>query len=139
MTPQEAVALCRFTAACCPAQKFDEYTPDAWGLLLEHVRFVDAKEAVVAIARKSPWCAPAEIIAEVKKMRAKRIDEFGPITPPADLDPDDTTAYREWWKDVQRQIADGDLKPKELDLPERPMKQLEGAFQRIPRTRRDSA
>lgn len=134
MSPEEAVALCRFTAACCPAQKFDEFTPDAWGLLLADVRFVDAKEAIVAIARKSPWCAPAEIIAEVKKMRAKRIDEFGPITPPADLDPDDTTAYREWWKDVQRQIADGDLKPKELDLPERPVKALtQGAFQRIPR------
>ena len=138
MTPQEAVALCRFTAACCPAQKFDEYTPDAWGLLLEHVRFVDAKEAVVAIARKSPWCAPAEIIAEVKKMRAKRIDEFGPITPPADLDPDDTTAYREWWKDVQRQIADGDLKPKELDKldpagQEAVLQLTQGAFQRIPR------
>ena len=130
MSPEEAVALCRFTAACCPAQKFDEYTPDAWALMLEDVRFVDAKEAVVAVARKSPWCAPAEIIAEVKRMRAKRISEFGPITPPADLDPDDTTAYREWWANIQTAIADGDLKPKEIELPQRDMRAIERTFKR---------
>lgn len=130
MTPQEAVALCRFTAACCPSQKFDEYTPDAWGLLLDTVRFDDAKDAVVTVARKQPWVSPAEIIAEVRKMRAKRIDEYGPITPPADLDPDDTVAYVAWWRDVQQKIADGDLKPKELELPKRDMSQLQRTFKR---------
>lgn len=131
MMPQEAVALCRFTAACCPSQKFDEYTPDAWGLLLEHVRFEDAKQAVVTVARRQPWVSPAEIIAEVKKIRRKRIDEFGPITPPADLDPDDVGAYRQWWRDVQRSIADGDLKPAELDLPKRDMREIPRTFKRI--------
>lgn len=132
MTPMEAVALCRFTAACCPSQKFDELTPDAWGLLLEDIRFVDAKDAVTTVARKQPWVSPAEIIAEVKRMRRKRIDEFGPITPPADLDPDDVGAYREWWANVQKAIADGDLKPQELDLPERDVKALtRGAFKRV--------
>jgi hypothetical protein len=133
MTPREAFELCRFTAACCPAQKFDEYTPDAWGLILTDVRFVDAKEAVVAIKKSSTWVDPSDIIREVRKMRAKRIDEYGPITPPADLDPDDTIAYRDWWKGVQQAIADGDLKPKELDLPQRNMRAIEGTFQRIPR------
>ena len=130
MNRAEAVTLCRLVKGACPQQAFDSYTPDMWAKILADIRFVDAEEAIVRIVARSPWCAPAEIIAEVKKMRAKRIDEFGPITPPADLDPDDTTAYREWWKDVQRQIADGDLKPKELDLPERPMKQLENTFRR---------
>lgn len=130
MKPDEAVALCRFTAACCPSQKFDEYTPDAWGLLLEDVRFVDAKDAVTRMARKQPWVSPAEIIAEVKKIRAKRIAEFGPIIPPADLDPDDTAAYREWWANVQKAIADGDLKPAELELPKRDMRQIERTFRR---------
>ena len=138
MTPTEAAMLCAYAEQCCPQQKFNEYTGDAWGDLLADIRYVDAKEAVIAITRRSPWISPAEIIAEVKKMRAKRIDEFGPITPPADLDPDDTTAYREWWKDVQRQIADGDLKPKELDKPdpagqEAVLQLTQGAFQRIPR------
>ena len=130
MTPLEAVDLCRFTSACCPAQKFDEYTPDAWGLILADIRFVDAKEAVVEIKKGSTWVDPSDIIAEVRKMRAKRIDEFGPITPPADLDPDDTAAYLVWWRDVQRQIADGDLKPKELELPKRDMGQIESTFRR---------
>ena len=140
MNHQEAVTLCRLVKGACPQQAFDQYTPDMWAEILADIRFVDAREAVVRIVTRSPWCSPSDIIAAVREMRAKRIDEFGPITPPADLDPDDTTAYREWWKDVQRQIADGDLKPKELDLPERPMKQLEGAFQRIPRRhQKDSA
>jgi hypothetical protein len=136
--PDEAVALCRFTAACCPSQKFDEYTPDAWGLLLEDVRFVDAKEAVAVVARKQPFVSPSEIRAEVKKIRAKRIAEFGPIPPPPaeELDPDNWKAFIEWQKATETAIADGDLKPGdlELDLPERPVKALtRGAFQRIPR------
>src|SRR6266487_3205722 len=57
--PHEAVALCRFTSACCPAQKFDEYTPDAWGLILADVRFEDAKAAVVEIKKNSTWVDPS--------------------------------------------------------------------------------
>lgn len=136
MTPQEAVALCRFTAACCPSQKIDGYTPDAWGVLLEDVRFEDAKEAVTRVARKQPFVSPSEIIAEVRKIRRKRIDEFGPITPPADLDPDDTAAYREWWANVQKAIADGELKPQQIELPKRDVKALtRGAFKRVEATK----
>lgn len=133
MNHAEAVTLCRLVKGACPQQTFDSYTPDMWAKILADIRFVDAEEAIVRIVARSPWCAPAEIIAEVKKMRAKRISEFGPITPPADLDPDDTTAYREWWANVQTAIADGDLKPKELELPQRDMKQLEAVFPRRPR------
>ena len=134
MTPEEAAKLSAYAEQCAPQQKFNEYTGDAWGDLLADVRFVDAKEAVIAITRRSPWISPAEIIAEVKTMR-KRIAEFGPITPPAEVQDGNAAAYREWWKDVQRQIADGDLKPKELDLPERPMKQLEGVFRGLGKAR----
>lgn len=133
MTPLEAVDLCRFTAACCPAQKFDEYTPDAWGLILADIRMVDAKEAVVAIKQCTPWVDPSEIITEVKKMRAKRIEEFGPIHPPADLDPDNWRAFQEWLAVTERQIADGELKPVKLELPERNMAAIEGTFRRVPR------
>jgi len=138
MTPQEAVVLCRFTAACCPAQKFDEYTPDAWGLILSDIRLVDAKDAVVEIKKRSPWVDPSEIITEVKRIRGKRIAEFGAIPPPPaeELDPDNWRAFIEWQTATEKAIADGDLKPKELDLPERPVKALtQGAFQRIPRGR----
>ena len=128
MTPQEAVALCRFTAACCPSQKFDEYTPDAWGLLLEDVRFVDAKDAVAIVARKQPWVSPAEIIAEVKKIRGKRIDEYGPIIPPAGLDPIETV---EWLKQARQTVGDGDPLPDTRgELKPRDMKQLTASFKR---------
>ena len=130
MTPQEAVALCRFTAACCPAQKFDEYTPDAWGLLLADVRFVDAKEAVVAVARKSPWCSPAEILAEVRKVRAKRIAEHGEIVPPADLDPDNVPEYVSWLRAAREAIGDGNPPPAVPELAKRDMRQLERTFRR---------
>lgn len=141
MNAEEAVALCRFTAACCPAQKFDEYTPDAWGLILADIRLVDAKDAVVEIKKTSTWVDPSDIIREVRKMRRKRIDEYGPITPPADLDPDDVAAYRQWWINVQRAIADGDLQPKQLEAAD-PAGQAKvkaltaGAFQRVPRSPR---
>lgn len=128
MSPEEAVMLCRFTAACCPSQKFDEFTPDAWGLLLEDIRFVDAKEAVVRMARKSPWVSPAEIIADVKKMRAKRIDEHGPIIPPAGLDPIETV---EWLAAARRTVGDGDPLPEARgELKPRDMKQLTASFKR---------
>jgi hypothetical protein len=133
MNPTEAALLCAYAEQCCPQQKFNEYTGDAWGDLLADIRYIDAKEAIVAITRRSPWVSPAEIIGEVKKIRRKRIDEYGPITPPADLDPDDTAAYREWWAGVQKAIADGEMRPKELDLPKRDVKALtRGAFRRVP-------
>jgi hypothetical protein len=130
MTPTEAAKLCAFAGQCFPQQKINEFTPDAWGLILEDIRFDDAHEALVRLARKQPFVSPAEIIREVKKIRAKRIDEYGPITPPADLDPDDTAAYREWWANVQKAIADGEMRPKELDLPKRDMRQIERTFRR---------
>jgi hypothetical protein len=104
-----------------------------WAKILADIRFVDAEEAIVRIVARSPWCAPAEIIAEVKKIRAKRIAEFGPIPPPPaeELDPDNWRAFQQWQIDTERAIADGDLKPKEIELPARDMKQLENTFRRV--------
>jgi hypothetical protein len=132
MNHEEAVILCRFTKSVCPQQAFDAYTPDAWALVLADIRMVDAKEAVVAIKRRQPWVDPSEIIAEVKRIRRKRIDEYGPIVPPPDLDPDNTTAYTAWWVGVQRAIADGEMKPaaEVAGVKARPMKQIEGTFRR---------
>jgi hypothetical protein len=130
MTPEEAIALCRFTAACCPSQKIDEYTPNAWGLLLEDIRFEDAKDAVVQVARKQPWVSPAEIIAAVKKLRGDRISKYGEIVPPADLDPDNVEEYRKWLRAAREAIGDGAAPPPVPELAKRDMKQLEGVFRR---------
>lgn len=130
MTPQEAVVLCRFTAACCPAQKFDEYTPDAWGLILADIRLVDAKEAVVEIKKSSTWVDPSDIIREVRKVRAKRIAEHGELIPPADLDPDNVPEYVKWLRAAREAIGDGNPPPSVPELARRDLRQLERTFRR---------
>lgn len=50
----------------------DEYTPDAWFDLLEDLPLEVAKSAVVRIARRQPWVAPAEIRAEANAIWAEQ-------------------------------------------------------------------
>lgn len=130
MNQAEAVILCRFTKSACPQQAFDAYTPDAWALILADIRLEDAREAVVNVARRQPFVAPAEILTEVKRIRTKRIDDYGPIVPPPELDPDDTAAYRDWWVAAQRAIADGESPAAAAELPSRDMRELEATLQR---------
>jgi hypothetical protein len=128
MTPAEAITLCRMVKALCPQQAFDAYTPDAWALVLEDVRLQDAKDAAVAVARRQPFVAPSEIIAEVKRVRGERIARHGTIVPPEDLDPDNLPAYREWLRSATQAIGDGEEVPAVPELAKRDMKQLEGTF-----------
>ena len=107
MTPGETLILTRFVKAACPQQAIDEFTPDAWHDLLSEVRFEDAREAVRTICRKQPFIAPAEIIDEVRRIRAKRLHEAPPLVPP-DLDPIETIA---WLAEARHRIADGDEVP----------------------------
>lgn len=104
MNHQEAVGLCRIVKAVCPHQAIDEATPDMWGPVLAHIRFVDAKEAIVNLARTSPFISPAEIVAEVKRIRAKRLADHPEPTPPDDLTPVETI---EWLRATRAAIADG--------------------------------
>ena len=48
MTPTEIVGLVRLVKALCPSQAIDEYTPDAWHLVLDDITVADAK-AIVAL------------------------------------------------------------------------------------------
>ena len=105
MSPEEAVMLCRYVRACCPQQAIDEYTPIAWADHLEHVTYDDAKIAAKAITARQPFVQIAELKAEVKRIRAKRIELHPPLTPPPDLTPLETIA---WTADAKRRIADGE-------------------------------
>lgn len=87
MTPTEAVLLARYVEACCPQQRFDEYTTDAWHDLLGDLELQDCKQAAVEVARRQPFVAPAEIRAEVKRVRALRLKDFAYIPVPGDDDP----------------------------------------------------
>ena len=116
MKTAEAAALLTIAAA------YDNRKPDAdsaraWALVLDGLRFEDCRDAIVAHYRLSTdWLMPASIIASVKRVRAKRIADYGPIEPPAGLNPDDTRGYSRYIETVTREIGDGtDTTP---DIPE---------------------
>jgi len=105
MNNTEAFTLLRYVVACCPAQKIDEYTPDAWTKLLGDLRFVDCEQAVTNLAQEQEFIAPKDVRKEVKRIRTKRIDTHGPFDPP---DPDMSVAeYLVWQKQARKIIADG--------------------------------
>ena len=110
MSPEETVALCRLVKAICPSQALDQYTPDAWALILRHIDYNDAKQAVIDIASrplepgKSRYIEPGHIIGGVRRIRAKRIEDYGPVSPPAGLD---TAGYMDWLRETRHLIGSG--------------------------------
>ncbi|NJP71921.1 hypothetical protein [Streptomyces sp. C1-2] len=79
MQPEEVVVLARYVHALCPAQKIDQYTPDAWCDVFDEVpqySLADCREGAARVAKRQPFVAPAEIIAEVRKIREERLDGF---------------------------------------------------------------
>ncbi|NUS83007.1 MAG: hypothetical protein HOY75_09685 [Streptomyces sp.] len=74
MTEEEAVQIAEYVQAACPAQKFGEYTPDVWGEILAPYDVAEARAAVIVIAGRQRFIAPADIITEVKARRAERIE-----------------------------------------------------------------
>lgn len=98
MTPEQAITLCEMTAACCPQQRINEHTPDAWYALLGDLDFDDAREALVRTAKRQPFVAPAEIRDEVKAIRGARLANSDLAPPP---DPD----ARDYTRQLQARIA----------------------------------
>ncbi len=131
MRPTETVLLCRLVRAACPQQAMDDATPDIWHRLLDGIRFVDAEAALIAIARRQPFASPAEIIAEVRRIRDQRIASHGPPEPPPGL-ADDEVSYRRWLVQARRDIADGRTAVEAIELPARDMRTIEGTFQEVP-------
>lgn len=131
MTPAEAVMLCRYAKACCPQQQFDELTPDAWFELLSDYPFADCKSAILQVVKRQPFVAPAEIRAEVRRIRYKRIEEFGPFDPPAEIE--GVADYCDWLRTMQTRIADGDLTRENYRPVEgtRAMPELDGVFRNV--------
>ena len=115
MSPEETIALCRLVKAVCPSQALDQYTPDAWALILRHIDYNDAKQAVIDIASrplepgKSRYIEPGHIIAQVKRIRAQRLADHGPLIPPPGLD--GTTEYLAWIRQASAVVASGGSLP----------------------------
>lgn len=139
MNATEAITLCRFVKGACPQQAIDEYTPDAWALILADYRFEDCQQAALELVQANPFVAPAEIIAKVKAIRGKRIAEFGPIEPTEDearaIEAGELS-WRDWHIATRSAIGDGTLKPpprREIDRAEQAKVQraIQGTFRRI--------
>lgn len=108
MKPTEAAALLTIAAA------YDNRKPDAdqaraWAMVLDGLRFEDCRDVIVEHFKRSrEWMMPADVIAGVKRMRTKRLNEFGALpNPPAHIDPDDTGAVLRWEREIREAIADG--------------------------------
>jgi hypothetical protein len=112
MKPTEVVKLTGYLRAHFPSQPVDEFTTEALEELLAPYPANDCKRAILNIAeRGETWCSPTDVKAEVKRIRAKRIADYGPIEPPADVDPDDVRGFQRWMQQTARAIADGTLAP----------------------------
>lgn len=113
------MALCRFTKACCPQQAIDEYTPDAWHELLGDLDFEDCKQAIIEVAKRQPFVAPAEIRQQVRLIRHRRLEVFerrhGQLRPPA-VFRDDVQGEIEWDRNVRSGILSGQItEPSQID------------------------
>jgi hypothetical protein len=115
----EAIMICRLVKAACPSQAVDTYSPDAWAFMLDDIDYDDAKAAVRYLGRldlepgKSRYIEPGHVIAQVKRIRAKRIDDYGPVDPPAGLEPSE---YLGWLRATNDAIASGRA-PERKQLP----------------------
>jgi hypothetical protein len=108
MTPTEAVLLTRYVKACCPQQHIDDYTPDAWCDVLGDLDLEACKAAAAAVARRQPFVAPAEIRAEIRRVRDERIAREA-LPAPADELADDPATYKRALEQIVARVADGEM------------------------------
>jgi hypothetical protein len=116
MKPTEVVQLTGYLRAHFPSQPVDEYTTEALEEILAPFPMADCRRAVFNLAdRGEKWCSPTEVRDEVRRIRQKRVADYGPIEPPAGLDPDDVRGYQRWLGAITHKIADGEItSPAEL-------------------------
>ena len=118
MTPTETVMLTEYVQACCPQQVIGEYTTDAWYDLLDDLSLADCRAAVAAVARRQPFVAPAEIRAEVRRVRSERLARELPPAIPHEL-ADQPGRYKAVLDAGLAKIADGLSIPRAIAAPVR--------------------
>ena len=112
MTPAQAAALLTIAAS------FDNRKPDAdqakaWALALDGLGFEDCRQVVVEHYRKTrDWLMPADVFNGVRRLRYERIERFGYITPPPELDFAEEQAYI---KHIRERVAAGELTREQYD------------------------
>jgi hypothetical protein len=62
--------LCRYVAAACPGQSWDEFTADVWAETIPGDFTLDeCRSAVIALKRRQKWIDVSDIVAEVRRDR----------------------------------------------------------------------
>lgn len=81
MKPTDVVVVVAFVAQMQPAQKFNDFTPDAWSEVLADVPAdLDmARAAVVRLAKRQMWFTPGEVRTEI--LRALRPSDLAAPAP----------------------------------------------------------
>lgn len=119
MNAEEALHLCKLAKTISPAQAVDEFTPAAWALILEDIRFEDARLALKQLGGEQQYTHVSDIVQRVKRIRRDRVLDFGPLPdPPPHIDPDNTRALIQWQKETTEAIADGDYRRPESAAPD---------------------
>ena len=108
MKATEAAALLTIAAA------YDNRKPDAdqakaWAMALDDLRFEDCRTVIVEHYKRSrEWLMPVDVVQGVRRLREKRLADYGPLPAPA-VDPDNTERYQREEARIRRDVADGTL------------------------------
>lgn len=126
MNAAEILQLCRFVKACCPSQVLDEFTPQAWTLILGRYDYSDAKQAVAELVSlpldqgRARYIEPGHIIGGIQRIRQRRLGQIAMPEPPPGLDANE---YRTWQLRTRNAIASGAYvppdQPKAIASPQR--------------------
>lgn len=115
MNREETVRLHRYVCGACPQQASDEFTPNIWHDLLGDLVLTDCLEAVKTVTARQPFVAPAEIRAEVRRIRTGRLEGFIYVPVEGDDDPDvylaNLRAQRAAVASGRREAAPAELSP----------------------------
>lgn len=107
MNAEEALRICRLAKAISPAQAVDDFTPEAWAVVLRPHQYADAELALEQLGGEQEWIHVSHVVRRIKRIRAGRLSAFGDLpAPPADL-ADRPVEYQAWQADLVRRIADG--------------------------------
>lgn len=113
MNAKETTGLLRMVAAYCPAMSGQLGNSDmrkAWTQALGPIGFSDAVQAVNALAARplepgqTLWIQPGHVIAEVRRIRHKRIEQTEGKLTGAPREPGE---YLEWLRRSRHQLGDG--------------------------------
>lgn len=72
MTPTECVQLVAYVKQLVPAQRVEEYTPDAWHGVLADIPLDEAVAAAQRVVRAASWIDPNSIVREWRAIRDEK-------------------------------------------------------------------